>query len=135
MSHNISLLIYNSKQIHSKKRNRLEHVKLQELVYVKYNNMLRNRRDTTVAYDPISLEDIDDSNEWLTGIMEDDRVHNDEDLTWTTVGEASGAGEPIRRTRSHPSPSRPSSSRPSSSRPSYSKYVSLIDEEEEEDDI
>ena len=58
VSHNMSLLIYNSEQIHSKKRNRLEHVKLQELVYVKYNNMLRNRRDTTVAYDPISLDDI-----------------------------------------------------------------------------
>ncbi|PWA66120.1 hypothetical protein CTI12_AA329680 [Artemisia annua] len=62
-----------------------------------------------------------DSNEWLTGIMDDDRVHSDEDLTWTTVGEASGAGEPTRRTRSHSSPSRPSSSR----------YVCLSDEEDD----
>jgi len=93
--------------------------------------MLRNCPDKTSRYDPISLDDIDDTNEWLTGVMEDDLVHDgDEDLTWTMVEEASGAGEALRRTRSsHPSSSRPSSSRPSS-------YVSLIDEDtdEEQDD-
>ncbi|KAI3742410.1 hypothetical protein L1987_60091 [Smallanthus sonchifolius] len=103
--------------IHSKKRNRSEHKKLQDLVFVKYNKMLKNRCDATVAYDPISLDEIDDSNEWLTGRMDKERVFVDEDLTWTAVGEASGAGE-VRRTRS---------SQPSSS------SRTLIDEDLEED--
>ncbi|XP_022025478.2 uncharacterized protein LOC110926009 [Helianthus annuus] len=54
-------------QIHSKKRNRLEHKKLQDLVFVNYNKTLKNRRDKEVVYDPISLDNIDDCNEWLTG--------------------------------------------------------------------
>nr|XP_043620734.1 uncharacterized protein LOC122592542 [Erigeron canadensis] len=77
-------------KIHSKKRNRLEHQKLHDLVYVKYNTTLKNCRDNPDDFDKISLDVIDDSNEWLTGIMDEDRVHSDEDITWTMVGEASG---------------------------------------------
>ncbi|KAI3784184.1 hypothetical protein L1987_43278 [Smallanthus sonchifolius] len=76
----------------------------------------RNRSDKNVVYDPISLDDNDDSNEWLTGRMEEERVHEDEDLTWDEVGIASGAGE-VRITRS---------SQPSSSR-------ALVDEDSEKD--
>ncbi|XP_022031118.1 uncharacterized protein LOC110932065 [Helianthus annuus] len=86
-------------KIHSKKRNQLEHQKLHDLVFVKYNKMLKLRRDANVAYDPIALDEIDDSNEWLTGEMDQDRVFDDDwNLTWTLVGEAIGAGEE-RRTR------------------------------------
>ncbi|KAJ0448765.1 putative HAT dimerization domain, ribonuclease H-like superfamily [Helianthus annuus] len=104
-------------QIHSKKRNRLEHKKLQDLVFVKYNKTLKNRHDKEVVYDPISLDNIDDCNEWLTGRMEEERVFEDEDLIWEVVGDASGAGE-VRATRS---------SQPSSSR-------ALVDEDSEKDD-
>ncbi|XP_035833031.1 uncharacterized protein LOC118481839 [Helianthus annuus] len=112
-------------RIHSKKRNRLEHKKLHDFVYVKYNNMLKNRRDSNAAYDLISLEEIDDSNEWLTGQMADERFFDDDgNLTWNVVAEASGAGE-VRRTRS---------SQPSSSKPASSKRT-LTDEDSEEDQL
>ncbi|KAJ0779731.1 putative HAT dimerization domain, ribonuclease H-like superfamily [Helianthus annuus] len=105
-------------QIHSKKRNRLEHKRLQDLVFVKYNKTLKNCRDKEVVYDPISLDNIDDCNEWMTGRMEEEWVFEDEDLTWEVVGDASGAGE-VRATRS---------SQPSSSR-------ALVDEDSEKDDL
>ncbi|KAL5149633.1 hypothetical protein HKD37_13G036419 [Glycine soja] len=53
--------------IHSKKRSRLEHQKLQDLVYVKYNQALLDRFECHDVIDPIALNDIDDSNEWLLG--------------------------------------------------------------------
>ncbi|KAF8411983.1 hypothetical protein HHK36_004542 [Tetracentron sinense] len=51
------------------------------------------RRD---SIDPITLRDIDDCNEWLIGSMQE-LVHEDDDLTWDQVAEASGANE--QRTR------------------------------------
>ncbi|KAJ0539419.1 putative HAT dimerization domain, ribonuclease H-like superfamily [Helianthus annuus] len=129
--------------IHSKKRNCLEHKKLHDLVYIKYNNMLKNRLDVDAAYDPISLTDIDDSNEWLVRKMGEDRVFTDDgDLVWDVVGEVSGAGERIHNTRSsqpaasQPSASRASVSRPSASRRSTSRPSSsrrLVDEDSEEE--
>ncbi|XP_021986626.1 uncharacterized protein LOC110883082 [Helianthus annuus] len=101
-----------------RKGNRLEHKKLQDLVFVKYNKTLKNLRDKEVVYDLISLDNIDDCNEWMTRRMEEERVFEDEDLTWEVVGEASGAGE-TRATRS---------SQPSSSR-------ALVDEDSEKDDL
>ena len=66
------------------------------MVYVKFNRALERRSGT---HDPIDLDDIDDSNEWLMGRMEndedeDDLVFLDDDLTWDVVGKASGANEP-----------------------------------------
>ncbi|KAE8718732.1 putative pyridoxal kinase [Hibiscus syriacus] len=51
--------------------------------------------------DPILLQDIDESNEWLMGRMEDDdeAVFVGEDLTWSDVANASGAYEPSYQTR------------------------------------
>ena len=49
--------------------------------------------------DPVSLKEIDDSNEWLMGRMEDEGVAKDDlvfeadDLTWGDVARASGAEE------------------------------------------
>ncbi|XP_075511905.1 uncharacterized protein LOC142547472 [Primulina tabacum] len=51
------------KHLHSKRRNRLEQKKLNDLVYIKYNRALRRRYDMRDRIDPISLADIDDSNE------------------------------------------------------------------------
>ncbi|XP_068490461.1 uncharacterized protein [Phaseolus vulgaris] len=62
-------------QIHSKKSNRLEHKRLHDLVYVKYNQQLAQRYNIRDEIDPILLNDID-------GAMS-----------------ASGVGEPIIYTR------------------------------------
>ncbi|KAL5145299.1 hypothetical protein HKD37_06G015372 [Glycine soja] len=93
-------------KIHSKKRSRLEHQKLQDLVYVKYNQALLDRFECHDVIDPIALNDIDDNNEWLLGELEGEEAGNDlvfdedDDLNWLDVAEATGAGEPLKNTRS-----------------------------------
>lgn len=93
-------------QIHSEKRNRLEHKKMHDLVYSKYNQKLHERRSRRDEFDPISLDGIDECNEWLIGKMDDgddlgkDYVFDGETLEWQTVFEASGLEEPTKLTRS-----------------------------------
>ena len=65
-------------QIHSKRRNRLDHQRLNDLVYIKNNRTLMKRYTERHNIDPIILKDIDDSNEWLMGIMEDEGVTEDD---------------------------------------------------------
>ena len=82
------------------------------MVFVKYNRALQLRMKRNYAKDPILLEQIDNSNEWLMGKMggnssndEDDAfVHDDEDLTWSVVSEAVGAEEPDYTTRGAKTP-------------------------------
>lgn len=77
------------------------------MVFVKYNRALQRRMKKSDATDPIILEEIDESNEWLMGKMEgnsdtdeaDDHVFVNEDLTWSAVSEATGAEEPAYATR------------------------------------
>nr|KYP48765.1 hypothetical protein KK1_029567 [Cajanus cajan] len=94
-------------QVHTKRRNRLEHKRLHDLVFVKYNQALHQRYNLKDEIDPISLNGIDDCNEWLIGEMdeeegEDERVHEgDDDLTWRQVYQASGLDEPRQYTRHH----------------------------------
>ncbi|KAL5124661.1 hypothetical protein HKD37_02G005018 [Glycine soja] len=85
--------------IHSKKRSRLEHKRLHDLVFVKYNQQLKQRYNARDEIDPISLNDIDVCNEWLVGEMDqeddndagNDLVFEDDDaLNWATVYQASG---------------------------------------------
>ncbi|XP_075501047.1 uncharacterized protein LOC142539454 [Primulina tabacum] len=90
--------------IHSKKRNRLDHKKLRDLVYVKYNQTLKARAAKKDKIDPIVLRNIDDcNNEWLIGMMEagEEPVFDDDDdtLTWNVVAEAAGVEEETRHTR------------------------------------
>lgn len=59
-------------QIHSKKRNRLDHKKMHDLVYVKYNQQLKQRHNFRDEIDPIALNNIDECNEWLVGEMDSD---------------------------------------------------------------
>ncbi|GKV27719.1 hypothetical protein SLEP1_g36855 [Rubroshorea leprosula] len=88
-------------QIHSKKRNRLEHQKMHDLVFIKYNQALKARYDLRDEIDPISLSDVNYENEWLIGEMdkdnnedaENDLVFPNENLTWGDVERASGATE------------------------------------------
>ena len=58
-------------QVHTKRRNRLLHDRMRDLVFVKFNSKLRQKKDNK-DNDPIekpvldALEDED--NEWITGI-------------------------------------------------------------------
>ena len=115
-------------------------------MYIKYNRALKKRYDGCDTINPIILKDIDESNEWLIGIMDDedshdhvdaqdDLVFDNDDLTWGDVARASEAEEPRFDTRARASSSTLSSSRgndtTSSSKPMHS--LSLIDEDEEMD--
>ncbi|KAK3229840.1 hypothetical protein Dsin_001721 [Dipteronia sinensis] len=87
-------------------------------------------RDTI---DPIYLNDIDDSNEWLTGRFDDENEEDDElvfteedGLTWNVVATTAGVGEPSYRTRK-------SLRRDSSSRAPRS-LIRLIDQEDSEEE-
>ncbi|KAM3754067.1 hypothetical protein ACB098_03G139600 [Castanea mollissima] len=88
--------------VHSKKRNRLAQSRVNDLVYIKYNRAMKRRYNLCDTIDPISLKDVDDSNEWLIGrveedeveeFAEDDLVFNDDILTWGSVARASGVEE------------------------------------------
>ena len=65
-------------QIHSKKRNRLDHKRLYDLVYIKYNQQLVQRYDIRNEIYPIILNDIDEFNEWLVREVDDDNNNEDE---------------------------------------------------------
>ncbi|KAF7144276.1 hypothetical protein RHSIM_Rhsim05G0071000 [Rhododendron simsii] len=70
--------------IHSKKRNRVEHKRLNDLVYVRYNLKLRERiiRRTKDALDPISLENIDVLEDWVS---EEPSLLDEEDIPWEII--------------------------------------------------
>ncbi|RVW58026.1 hypothetical protein CK203_114209 [Vitis vinifera] len=68
-------------------------------IFENYNRALKRRYNERNTIDPISLKDIDDSNEWLIGRMEDEDSHggaqddfvfDDDNLTW---GDVAGAEE------------------------------------------
>ncbi|XP_062027647.1 uncharacterized protein LOC133743660 isoform X3 [Rosa rugosa] len=67
--------------IHTKKRNRLEHKRLNALVYVKYNSLLRERniKRNAKMLDPILVEEIDSDDEWISEV-EDPVLPGD--LSW-----------------------------------------------------
>nr|XP_016436161.1 PREDICTED: uncharacterized protein LOC107762330 [Nicotiana tabacum] len=118
--------------IHTKKRNKLTLKCLNDLVFIKYNRTLRRRYNARNIIDPISLDNIDDANEWLTGVPED---HVDEEVfeetsnfTWDDVAEARGIGEKIYGFRGSTSTS--SSQR----KGKEAATLSLVDEEEEDDE-
>ena len=82
--------------MHTKKRNRLEQKKLNDLVYVQYNQRLQDRyaRFQQTNFDPLTLEEIDDCKEWITNPYDcEDLVHEDDDLTWLDVEIATGIDE------------------------------------------
>ncbi|KAH1126983.1 hypothetical protein GYH30_015813 [Glycine max] len=78
------------------------YVRLHDLVFVKFNQQLKQRYNARDEIDPISLNDIDVCNEWLVGEMDEDDdndagndlVFEDDDaLNRASVYEASGVGE------------------------------------------
>ena len=76
------------------------------MVYVKYNQALLDRFECHDVIDPIALNDIDDSNEWLLGELEGEEAgtnlvfDEDDDLNGLDVAEATRASEPFQNTRS-----------------------------------
>ncbi|CAL5362026.1 unnamed protein product [Camellia sinensis] len=109
-------------QLHSKKRNRLAQKRLNDLVFVKYNRALKRRYMKRANIDPISLKDIDESNEWLIGRMENELVFDDDSLGWDDVAVAAGVEESNQRTRS------------STTRTTHQELVDEEDEWEDEDE-
>ena len=113
----------------------MDHQHLNDLVYIKYNRTLMKRYTECHTIDPIILKDIDDSNEWLIGRMEDegaaeyDLVFEGDDLTWGDVARASGAEElrVYTRAKATKTPTPKPNSRPSSSK--HTPTLTLIDEE------
>ncbi|KRH13328.1 hypothetical protein GLYMA_15G231600v4 [Glycine max] len=67
-------------QIHSKKRNRLQHKRLHDLVFVKYNQQLKQRYNARDEIDPISLNDIDAMVVGFSSRKQNAVQENDEDL-------------------------------------------------------
>ncbi|XP_009786406.2 lariat debranching enzyme isoform X2 [Nicotiana sylvestris] len=84
--------------IHTKKRNKLELKKLNDLVFVKYNRTLARRYKARNIIDPILLDNIDEANEWLTGAPEnheEEEVFEGEGLTFGHVAMASEVEENV----------------------------------------
>ena len=115
----------------------MDHQRLNDLVYIKYNRTLMKRYTECHTIDPITLKDIDDSNEWLMGIMEDEGAPEDDlvfevdDLTWGDVARASGAEEfrVYTRAKASKTPTPKRKSRPANSK--HTPTLALIDEDEE----
>ncbi|XP_023754955.1 uncharacterized protein LOC111903410 [Lactuca sativa] len=129
--------------IHSKKRNRLERQKLNDLVYIKYNRALRRRYDMRDMIDPIILEDshIHDPFEWLAS-DDDGLVFEGDDLRWDVVAEAMGVDEPVHLTRRTTPGGRQGGmqgavgvAESSSQGRARARQPHLIDEPEEENDV
>ena len=78
---------------------------MNDLVFVKYNRALKARYDLRSVIDPISLDNIDHSNEWLVGKMginmeaEDELVFGDDNLAWGDVSRASGSEDVLTYTK------------------------------------
>ncbi|XLT71830.1 hypothetical protein HN873_028256, partial [Arachis hypogaea] len=53
-------------QIHTKRRNRLEHDRLNDIVYVTYNLRRKKKKKQKTQYDPIDYESISLVNFWVT---------------------------------------------------------------------
>ncbi|CAM8982853.1 unnamed protein product [Rhodiola kirilowii] len=74
--------------IHTKKRNRLEHQRLNDLVYVQYNRKIATRfqmrREQGTDFNPLNLEDFQWDNEWVNGNV----VNVAESELWQAVDSA-----------------------------------------------
>ncbi|MQL81509.1 hypothetical protein Taro_013971, partial [Colocasia esculenta] len=80
--------------IHTKKRNRLEQKRLNNLVYVQYNQRLKDifqtMKENPGKKDPLVVDELDATNEWLVhhpNLDQEDRVFEGEDFTWASVDE------------------------------------------------
>lgn len=81
--------------MNSDKWNQLEHEKLEDLVFVRYNRAFENRWKKDVVCDPISLEDIDYCNEWLIVQMEEEQDNDSmsNDVAYASLDDEEEADE------------------------------------------
>ncbi|RDY13363.1 hypothetical protein CR513_01742, partial [Mucuna pruriens] len=80
---------------HPLRRSRLEHQKLQNLVYVKYNQALYECYECHDLIDPIALNNIDNSNEWIVGELDGEGDDAEDEL----VFDDDDTAEPLKYTR------------------------------------
>ena len=72
---------------------------MHKLVYINYNQRLsdrfQKRNQEATGYDPISVNDMNFSSEWVTGYTgpSNEFVYDEEGLRWADVWEASGVPE------------------------------------------
>ncbi|WJX83158.1 hypothetical protein P8452_65836 [Trifolium repens] len=91
--------------IHSEKRSRLEHKRLEDLVFVKYNQSLTDRYNCRDKIDPMVLNDVNYHTEWFLGELredgepEEELVFENDNLTWDQVADASRVNDSAIYTR------------------------------------
>ncbi|CAD6238899.1 unnamed protein product [Miscanthus lutarioriparius] len=88
--------------IHTKKRNRLLHKRLNSIVFVSYNRKMKSRfqklcQNQGKNFDPLVIEDFDWNNEWADSLHVPPQGTRgcDCDLTWNLVDEAVGASQSL----------------------------------------
>ena len=68
---------------------------MNDLVYIQYNRRLQarfqERKEKCRNFNPLVLEEIDWSSEWMTGQPTEDLVHPNDDITWDIVDREVGA--------------------------------------------
>jgi hypothetical protein len=89
--------------MHTKKRNRLEHKRLNKLVYVSYNRKMTNRFQKIRELgskgqkcNPLLLEEFQWESEWVNENCEPVHEGDGADITWAHVDEAVGATQALR---------------------------------------
>jgi hypothetical protein len=131
-------------QIHTKKRNRLEHQRLNKLVYVSYNRKMENRFANIRELgckgkksNPLVLEEFLWQNEWVEDCHEGD---GDGANIWTAVDDAIGATQGLQG-RNLPRIAAATSSQPQHTyvrtrkRPRNAATIDICDCEEDENGI
>ncbi|KAL4199313.1 hypothetical protein AMTRI_Chr03g144300 [Amborella trichopoda] len=99
ISFEMLLMHYFSLSMHTKRRNRLEQRKLNDLVFVRENQRLKEKKNQ-LKKDRISSKDMENASDWLVSDPGTEEVFPGEGLTWAMVKEASGqVYDPRRATR------------------------------------
>lgn len=90
-------------QVHNRKRNRLEYKRLNELLYVSYNQKMLNKFQKTRELgskgkicNPLLLEEFEWQNEWVDENCEPVHAAHGNELTWANVHDAIGPTESLR---------------------------------------
>ncbi|XP_052204482.1 uncharacterized protein LOC127809605 [Diospyros lotus] len=88
--------------IHTKKRNRLDVHRLNNLVYVQFNAKLMNKqkREKERNIDVLLASDGNNAQGWIVEGGDDEEIDPGTGLTWEMVGEVSGADEMLQPRRS-----------------------------------
>ncbi|KAF8388499.1 hypothetical protein HHK36_027172 [Tetracentron sinense] len=108
----------------------LEQKRLNDLVFVQYNQRLRERfltrKENLQAYDPICFDEIDETSEWVTGKdPSEEVVYEGDNLRWLDVDAALDASGGSQRPRRNTSRSQSKSST------SKGKSIAIVRDDDE----